>query len=57
METKVREVYVSKQDEEGQIGGKMKTRQKLMLKGWAKCEHKYVLNSVYEHRSYLPMKS
>lgn len=44
METKDREVCVSQQDQEGQIGKKVKTRQKLMLKGWAKCEHKYVLN-------------
>lgn len=45
METKDREVCVSKQDQEGQIGKKVKTKQKLMSKGWAKCEHKYVLNS------------
>lgn len=37
---------MSKQ-EEGQIGKKVKTRQKLMLKGWAKYEHKYVLNLEY----------
>lgn len=40
---------MSKQDQEGQIGKKVTTRQKLMLKGRAKCEHKYVLN--LEHMS------
>lgn len=32
METKGREVCVSKQDQEGQIGKKVKTKQKLMSK-------------------------
>lgn len=51
METKDREVCVRKQDQEGQMRNKVTTRQKLMLKGRAKCEPKYVLNLEHKSRS------